>query len=173
MPNDTLVSFRTFLASEISSKPIVKGSIILCSDSGEIYWDTPDGERILIARSIVYFANDTERTQLLTPEANILYIVRDTGRIWIWSNSAWVNINAPTTTYFDLDNVEVPTGSTGVTVKDSRITSKCTATFAPIEALYDLATEDSVSVTCTCADGSVTAVSTCAYPLIGKIKVVK
>ena len=168
--DDTMVQFRTCLSSEVSGKSIINGSVILCSDSGEIYYDNLNGERILIARSIEYLANDTERTNLLTPESNILYIVRSTGGIWIYS-SGWVRLNADATAYFDIDNVEIPTD--GTTISDERVTSSCTAEFSSIPALYDLATADGVSITCTCSDGSIAITSTCQYTLIGKIKVTK
>ena len=172
MADSTMVQFRTCLSSEVENKSIVKGSIILCSDSGEFYYDTLDGERILVAKAIVYLDKDSDRTAMLAPESGVLYVVVETGLIYIYSSS-WICLNAATTTYFDLDNIEVPTGITGVTISDGRISSSCSATFNPIPALYDLATATGVTTTCTCSDGSVKVVTTCGYPLIGSVKIIK
>lgn len=170
MAND--ISIRKTLSSEIENTSIINGSIIFCSDTNKIYFDTQDGERILIANSIQYLIDDEERKQ--TPgQTNTLYVVRSTGRMWIYTNSMWVNINPPVELYFDLDNVEIPVGETGITISDDRITSDCNASFSSIEALYDIANAENVTITCTCNNGSVTAISTCQYPLIGKIKIIK
>ena len=47
MAND--ISIRKTLSSEIENTSIINGSIIFCSDTNKIYFDTQDGERILIA----------------------------------------------------------------------------------------------------------------------------
>lgn len=170
--NEEMVQFRTCLSSEVESKTIVKGSIILCSDSGEFYYDNLEGERILVAKSIVYLNTDEDRTGLLIPEAGVMYVVISTGMLWIFTTT-WVCLTTPNASYFDIDNVEIPTGSTGLTITDDRINSKCTATFNSIPALNDLATADGVSTTCTCNDGNIVVKTTCTYPLIGSIKVIK
>ena len=172
MPDNTMVSFRTCLSSEVDNKSIINGSFILCSDSGEAYYDNLEGERILIAQNIEYLNSDSERTSMLTPETNKLYIIISTGMLWIYS-SGWICLNAKTTTYFDIDNIEVPTGSSGIIIEDSRISADCLATFSPINALYDLATAEGINTTCNCNNGSVTVITNCDYPLIGKIKIIK
>lgn len=152
----------------------IEGSIVLDSDSGNVYLNsTSTGQKILIADSVQYLDTDQDRINISEPEDQVMYIVRSTQLIWIWYNSSWVNINAPLETYFDIDNVEIPVGTAGATFTDSRITYDCTASFVPIEALYDLATAEGVSITCTCSSGAVRVVSTCSYPLIGKIKIIK
>lgn len=172
MADDTMVQFRTCLSTEVSNKSIIEGSIILCSDSGEFFYDDLEGNRISIAKAIEYLNTDTDRTGLLTPESEILYVVKSTGMVWIY-NSGWICLNTKTTTYFTLTNIEVPTGTVGVTVSDSRITSTCAANFYPIPALYDLATASTVTNTCTCNNGSVTIITTCSYPLIGSVEIIK
>ena len=175
MANETenMVQFRTCLESELSSKAIIPGSIIICSDTGDMYHDTSDNERLRIARSISYFDTDADRVNCLIPESEVVYIVKSTGKIWIYSNS-WVCLNSSSSiSYFSINNVEIPTGVIGVTISDDRITESCIATFNPIPALYDLATASDVTTTCACSNGSITVITSCNYPLIGTLMIVK
>ena len=66
-----LINFRTCYASELINRSIINGSIIICSDTGEIYHDNLDGERIKVAEQIVYLNTETERTSLLTPRSTL------------------------------------------------------------------------------------------------------
>lgn len=106
MANDIMVQFRTCLESELESKEIIPGSILICKDTGDFYHDSIEGERLRIAKYIHYFDTDTERSSYLTPENEILYIVKETNKIWIY-NSSWIC----------LSNASSGTGGTTITVK--------------------------------------------------------
>ena len=171
--NENVVLSNASLRLTSNDNTTVEGTIVLDTDSGNVYLNSTDGEKILLASAIQYLDDDAARADVLVPEMEVLYVVRSTSLVWIWYNSSWVNLNPPIETYFDIDNVEIPIGTTGVAFNDDRITVDCVAVFVPIEALYDLATAEGVTITCTCNNGSVTAISTCQYPLIGKIKIIK
>lgn len=168
-----LTDFISDTMTDVNDKKIVKGSIILNSDDGEFYYDTLSGERVLIANSITYLNTDDERINLANPKELVLYVITATKLIWIYAESSWICLNSDTTSYFDINNIEVPIGDKGIIIFDNRIKSNCYASFHSIPALYDLANNSDVSTTCTCFDGSVKVVTTCNYPLIGNLNIIK
>lgn len=165
-----IYKFQDCLSSELGTLTIVPGTLIFCRDTGENYYDTLEGTRIIVSRYVHMFATDSDRTSYLEMENNVLYIVRSTRKLWIY-NAGWYCLNGSASDifFFDIDNLEVPTGNTGLTVNDSRILADCTGTFVPIPSLYDLFT----GATVTCAAGSATIVlaNSSTYPIIGTLKI--
>lgn len=173
MATGTIAAFQDCLSSEVKGLGIQKGTLIFCRDSGECWYDTLEGTRIRVAHDIKIYDTDTQRQQDLFPDTDLFYIVRNTAKLWIYNNG-WVCLNAggtiDTTVYFDILNCDVPTGNTGATFSDSRINTKCTATFVPDISMIDLFG----TATCTCSDGSVKVVlSNTNYPMVGTVQVKK
>lgn len=177
--NEEMVLFRTCLASEIASKEIIKGSIIMCSDSGDCYFDSLDGERVQISKQIVWLETESNRTSMLTPESDKVYIVKETQLIYIYNNG-WICLNSSgdedMTIYFSIYNVEVNAAASSsspstTVVEDARVNSNSSAQFYCDPSLIDLATAQGVSISCSCNDGSITISSNCTYKLFGTIEV--
>ena len=170
--NEEMVLFRTCLASEINSKEIVNGSIIMCSDSGDCYFDTLDGERVQISKQIVFLETENNRTSMLAPESDKFYLVKESGLLYIY-NTEWVCLNdraEHSAIYFDIHNVEV-NPNTQTTIDDGRVNANSSAKFVCDPSLIDLATASGVSITCACADNSITITSNCSYKLFGVLEV--
>ena len=164
-----LINFRTCYASELINRSIINGSIIICSDTGEIYHDNLDGERIKVAEQIVYLNTETERTSLLTPQINTLYVVKESNIIYRYEDGEWISLsNNDSVTYFYIYNVELNANDTTI-ISDSRITEDSNAKFIVYPSLYDIAEES--SITCTCSDKSISVSSDCDYTLYGIIEV--
>ena len=162
---DDMIMFRSCLASQVNSRAIIPGSLLVCTDSGDIYHDTSDSERIRISRDVCFLATDTERTTMLAPESDKLYVVLATFKMYIY-NSGWVCLNPdPTITYY-IHNVESTIGSSSV--QDARVTSDSTAKFIIDPSMYDLYSNN---VTCTCSDGTVTMNNNSTRVLYGTIEV--
>jgi len=162
--------FQDCLSSELNSLPIVPGTLIYCRDSGENWYDTLEGDRIAVSKYVVVFATDAERLDYLDMSSDILYVVAATRKLYIY-NAGWICLNESIsdTFYFDIENLEVPTGSTGLTVTDSRIKATYTGTFAPIASLIDL--YKGATVTCSAGSATIVLDNTTAYPIIGSVKI--
>lgn len=160
-----MVLYRSCLESELNSRPVINGSFILCTDSGNLYHDVDD-ERIRISKSIAFLGTESNRTSILTPEDDVLYIVLATGKMWIYTSSGWECINK-TTEYYYVHNVAVASKSS-TEVTDIRIRANDTAKFIVNPNVADLVDG---TVTCTCAAGKITVASTCSYKVYGIIEV--
>lgn len=158
-----MVQFRSCLASELDNRAIIPGSFILCSDTGALYKDEDD-ERILVSKAIEFIGTEAERTSMLTPEANILYIILATGKMYIYDTS-WTCINRTTEHYY-IHNVSL-TAKSNTVVTDSRIKADDAAMFIAYPEVADLV----ATTTCTCAAGQVTVNNTAAYILHGIIEI--
>ena len=136
----------------------------------KVHWDGGEGERIPVSKYVYVFATEADRTSYLEMMSGVLYVVRATKKIYIYSGG-WICLNdgeASDTYYFDIDNLEIPTGATGLRVTDSRISTGCTGTFTPIASLNDLYGSSTV----TCSNGYATIVlSNTSYPMIGTLKI--
>ena len=162
-----MIQFRSALASEVDDRAIIPGSLLVCSDIGEMFFDNIDGERIKVANNVTYLATETDRTGLLTPEVNMLYIVIESAKMYIY-NASWVCLNPDAIQTFYVYNVESTAGSSSVT--DSRVDNTCTARFIVDPSIYDLYNDD---VTCTCGNGTISLSNTSEHTMIGLIEVTK
>lgn len=166
---DEMIKFRTCLASELDSKPIINGSIILCYDSGDLYSDTIEGDRIKIADKVRILETENDRTSMLIPESDCLYIVVESKKLYIYTTT-WVclNENGDFSIYMYIPNVEIAASDT-TTITDNRITVNSNAIFHVDASLYDLA--ENSNITCTCKEGQIEVISDCNYVLYGTIEV--
>ena len=88
MPDTVIASYRTCNNSEVKNLPIEKGTMILAKDTGNMYADTIDGDRVPISRQTA-FVTEAQRQAMLAPEEEILYITIDDFKIWIYFNNNW------------------------------------------------------------------------------------
>lgn len=167
--NKMIYRFQDCLSSELSSLEFYAGTLIYCRDTGECFYDTPNGERVPVSKYVRFFATEAERTSCLDFDTSILYIVTATKKMYVYAGG-WVCLNPDIRTafYFDIENVEVPTGSTGLSVSDSRITTSCTGNFVPLPSLNDLF--GSATVTCTSGSAKIVLADT-NYKMIGTLKI--
>ena len=171
MPMPTVIyKFQDCLSSELRTLPIVAGTLIYCRDTGENWYDTLEGTRISVSRYVVVFQTDSERTSYLEMSNDTLYIVVATRKLYVYSGG-WICLNGSSTDtfYFDVENVEVPSGATGTTVTDGRILDGCSGTFVPIPSLTDLFT--GATVTCSTGSATIKLTGTNNYPIIGTLKI--
>lgn len=87
----TMFKFRDYLASEVSSSPIIKGSFIVCRDTGDMYVDTLEGTRLTIAKTI-HFVNGTVQNELY-PEEGHMYMSYTDRQICVYVNGEYIPLN--------------------------------------------------------------------------------
>ena len=94
----SIVQHIKVLDSQLANIKIVAGSTIYTRDTGKHFIDISDTERVQIS-DIIYIDTDKERTALLAPLPDKLYITRDTNKVWIYSvkSDKWVCLNIDTT----------------------------------------------------------------------------
>lgn len=94
----SIVQHIKVLDSQLANIKIVAGSTIYTRDTGKHFIDISDTERVQIS-DIIYIDTDKERTALLAPLPDKLYITRDTNKVWVYSvkSDKWVCLNIDTT----------------------------------------------------------------------------
>lgn len=164
MPTETTypVQHRTINAAAIDQTPIVPGMITVAADSGQQWFDTLDGDRVILGKNIEYHDTEASRQAILIPEADVLYIVRATGKMYIYVDGQWKCLNATLTSYFDIFNVELK-AATNTSISDSRVTSITTVNIVPDLTMVDLYKDTDYSVAV--EDGKITITSTYTKPM--------
>jgi hypothetical protein len=165
---DVIVSHRSCYASELDSRAIIPGSIIVCTDTGDMYHDTVDGDRIRISSDVVFCASETAIKGLLAPEENRIYLDLSKGHMFVYKNDTWSCLNPDSTTPFCIHNVGIAANGTTV-VENNHVTATCNAIFNADPSLADLA--ESSTISCTCSASSISITSDCKYALCGVIEV--
>ena len=160
----TISNFRICLSSEVDSKPIVNGSYLFSTDNTTLYFDENDN-RVLLSIDIEFIGNEYDRLNIINPESNKLYIVFNSGKVYIY-NGDWKCLNK-TTEYFSIHNVSLEENQV-TNISDSRIKGTDTAVFIPYPEIIDLAIND---ITCICSDGYVYVQNDNSYVLNGIIEV--
>ena len=94
----SIVQHIKVLDSQLANIKIVAGSTIYTRDTGKHFIDISDTERVQIS-DIIYIDTDKERSALLAPLPDKLYITRDTNKVWVYSvkSDKWVCLNIDTT----------------------------------------------------------------------------
>lgn len=72
--------------------PVVPGQYLICTDSGDVFYDTEDGVRKHLT-DIIDLETDAERTAILTP-LDKMYFVKESSRFWRHLNGSWVDVLA-------------------------------------------------------------------------------
>ena len=94
----SIVQHVKVLDSQLANIKIVAGSTIYTRDTGKHFIDISDTERVQIS-DIIYIDTDKERSALLAPLPDKLYITRDTNKVWVYSvkTDKWICLNIDTT----------------------------------------------------------------------------
>lgn len=94
----SIVQHIKVLDSQLANIKIVAGSTIYTRDTGKHFIDISDTERVQIS-DIIYIDTDKERSALLAPLPDKLYITRDTNKVWVYSvkTDKWICLNIDTT----------------------------------------------------------------------------
>lgn len=151
--------------NDVSAKPYEAEALYYCTDSKNIYFDSPtEGKRIEMSSDTIILATENERRLMLAPIADIIYIVLSSACMYIYSGGMWISLNQ---TEFEVPNVQVIGGRT-TTIHDSRILYEYNAIFIPDPSIADLVTKCEV----TCYDGSAfVAVYPYGYNFFGRLLV--
>lgn len=72
--------------------PLVPGQYLICTDTGDLFYDTADSKRKHLT-DIIDLDTDAERTAILVP-LDKTYFVKSTGHFWRYLNSAWADLSA-------------------------------------------------------------------------------
>lgn len=70
--------------------PLVPGQYLICTDTGDLYYDTADSRRKHLT-DIIDLDTDAERVAILVPLDKI-YFIKDTGHFWRYLAGAWVDL---------------------------------------------------------------------------------
>lgn len=154
----SMIKYYEITKGELEKKAYEEGSLYYCYDTSDTYLDSASNGRICIAKDIIL---TTEANKPLAPQPERLYVMIDTGTLWIHYNNAWVQLGRKAQIHFC--NVTV-TGGT-LTISDSRISATDTAVFIPDISVADLCSAISV----TCAAGSLTVRLTSSYDIFGEV----
>jgi hypothetical protein len=80
------------IKSNINTITVVPGQMIKCYDTGELFFDTSESERIQIS-DIIYINTESQRLSLLAPLNSKLYFVRETNNMYIHDTENWYLVN--------------------------------------------------------------------------------
>lgn len=75
--------------------PVVPGQYLICTDSGDVFYDTENGVRKHLT-DIIDLEADADRTAILTP-LDKMYFVKETAHFWRYLNGMWVNVSVKST----------------------------------------------------------------------------
>lgn len=89
-----MIKFRDCLASELASQQVINGSFILCRDTGDMYCDTLEGERITIAKTI-HVVNGPISGELFPEDGHMYYSTSDR-QVCVYHNGDFQPINIST-----------------------------------------------------------------------------
>lgn len=159
-----MVKYYDLTEADVSSKPYESEAVYYCTDSRNIYFDSPTkNNRIKMSSDTIILSTEAVRKSLLAPIADKIYIVLNSACMYIYSGGKWLALNQ---TEFEIPNVKITAGK--ATVTDSRILAGHTAKFIPDTSIADLVT--SSSVVCSAGKATVT-VSPNTYNFIGRLLV--
>lgn len=88
-----IVTHYQFTEAELNNKDFEEGALYVTTDTNKLYSDPIGGvKRTLISGDPIILSTELERESLLAPIINRLYIVLNTGGLYIYCNSSWVSI---------------------------------------------------------------------------------
>ena len=154
----SMIKYYEITKGELENKAYEEGAMYYCYDTSDTYLDSVNNGRISIAKDIII---STEANKPLAPQPERLYVMVDTGTLWIYFNNAWVQIGRKAQIHFC--NVTVSGGSLVIT--DSRILASDTAMFVPDMSVADLCSDISV----VCEEGKITVTLTSSYDIFGEV----
>lgn len=82
------------VVKDIEKIPIIPGQYLICTDTGDLYYDNADSKRQHLT-DIIDLETDAERTAILVP-IDKTYFVKSTCHFWRYLSGAWVDLSAAT-----------------------------------------------------------------------------
>ena len=159
-----MIKYYDLTESDVKAKPYEAEAIYYCTDSKNIYFDSPtEGERIKMSNDTIILQTEAERISMLAPIADKIYIVLNSACMYIYSGGKWICLNQ---TEFEVSNVQISAGS--ATISDNRILAGHTARFVPDPSIADLITSN--TVTCDTGKATITIEPT-TYKFFGRLLV--
>lgn len=156
-----LYSFYDVSESALQNNEYVAGAIYFCRDTGNLYVDSiVENTRVLMSKDLIVLPTENSRVNILAPIPNKIYIVIESGSLYIYDNS-WVKIGPPEQLRFS--NITVSNGS--AIVEDSTIKENDIGIFIPDLSVADICGNISV----TCSDGEALIKCTSEYDIPGEL----
>lgn len=97
--------------------PIVPGQYLICTDSGDVFYDTEDGVRKQLT-DIIDLETDAERVSILTP-LDKMYFVKETAHFWRYLNGLWVDLSGMGITLYSKEFTAVDWRNGAITIPSS------------------------------------------------------
>ena len=157
-----MITYYDLTENDVSAKPFEEEAIYYCTDSKNIYFDSPSQSmRIKMSSDTIILDTEATRRSLLAPITDKIYVVLNSACMYIYSGNKWIALNQ---TQFEIPNVKISSGS--ATVSDARIHDGNTGVFIPDSSVADLITSSSVA----CSEGSATiSISPTGYKIPGRV----
>ena len=158
-----MIKYYDITENALKSKPFESEAIYYCTDTGNVYVDSPlEGTRKKMSSDVIMIGTESDRSMILAPIPYKIYCVLSSGAMYIYYNSKWNRLGVA---QFEICNVLVENGT--LTISDPRIISADEAEFIPDLSVIDLAS----NISATCSNGSVKVTMTSNYPIPGTIKI--
>lgn len=117
-----MVKYRDCLASELSEMEIINGSLIVCRDTGDMIYDSLEGERVPIAKGAHKVSGKVNNE--LFPQEGHFYYSTDDRMVCVYHDGSFQPINV-TMLSITLDNLMVlASGSETVEINPNSAGSK-------------------------------------------------
>ena len=103
-----MYKFRDCLASEVPTQAIINGSFLVCRDTGDMYYDNLEGDRIKL-NAVIHVVSGRVNSELYPEEGHFYYSTTDK-QVCIYHNGVFQPINI-TPVMVTLNNLVVPKNS--------------------------------------------------------------
>ena len=170
-----MVNFRDCLGSEIPSQPIEAGSLIVCRDTGDLYYDALNGNTRVPLSKAAHIVSGRVTSELFPQEGHLYYSTSDK-MVCMYHLGQMQPINI-SESILTLTNIHIPTGSSTVALDDyaSIIGNITVLSATPIEgktdrSVSDLFNTDDITLTSISSNGLVANNQT-GYNWIGDVYV--
>lgn len=144
------------ITSEALDETIRNNSLYFLYDNYEIYYDDPSGNRRKIVGTYIY-PTESFRLNDGNPDTEILYIVAETCRMYIYDESGWICLNKEKFYYFEIPHVELTSYIDNETLfytaicTDERIKSDSVIEYILDPSVYQY--NEYLILSCICSDG--------------------
>lgn len=173
-----MYKFRDCLASEVSTQEHIPGSFLVCRDTGDIIYDSLEGNRVPLSKS-AHLVNGNVEDELFPQDGHLYYSTTDK-KVCMYHNGMFqpINITIFTRTFTD---VEIDSGSSvQLTVNKSTATSVNEFIAGRVieckidSSIYDLSSNFSILNTTSISSGNFVATinnNSSSYNWIGSVTV--
>lgn len=156
-----IISYYDITEEALKSKAFESGAYYCCTDSRNIYFDSPnDGTRVRMSSDIIILSSESERANLLAPIPDKIYCVLSSATLYIYSGAKWYRLGKGFQVFASV------TVDGTLTYTNANITATSQGYFIPDPVVEDLVTS---TVTVVCNDGSATVTLACDYPIPGML----